>query len=219
MALQTGEPRTPAEKTTTHTGIRRKPGARLDLHDPHFRHEAWLSLQALDGLGLCRAPGARPSRHRWAEDHTCLHRRHRPADRRPGVTAPRWRRAETAPNSEPVASTGRYRAGHRTSSDRNTGSHPAGNDDRLWRPIPQPTAHSALAMGTVRRRPITCWPPRRCRCGRSRPWRSTSMAAARRCVGQGHHPGVDRQDRHRRRPACHRITGAAPSNRCPWKAG
>jgi 3-isopropylmalate/(R)-2-methylmalate dehydratase large subunit len=60
-------------------------------------------------------------------------------------------------------------------------------------------------------RSSTCWPPRRFRCGRSRPWRSPSTGGCAQGVsGQGHHPRGDREDRHRRRSGLrHRVPRAA----------
>ena len=177
--------------------------------DLHLVHEV-TSPQAFDGLRLAGRPVRRPDLTIATEDHNVPDHRHRQADRRPGVAHPgRDAAAQLRGVRRPAAPDGRRRAGHRAHHRPAARSDPAGHDGRLRR---QPHLHPrrvrrAWRWASAPPRSSTCSPRRRCRC---KPFKTMAInvdghAAAGR-HRQGHHPGGDRQDRHRRRPGLrHRI--------------
>ena len=133
---QMAKPRTMAEKVwDDHVVVLRGglTGARLDLHRPAF------GARGHQPAGVRRsAPGRTPGaparsddRHRGPQR---AHHRHRQADRRSGVAHPgRDTAAQLRRIRRPALSDGRHRTGHRARHRAAVGSHPTGNDGRLWR--------------------------------------------------------------------------------------
>ena len=169
--------------------------------DLHLVHEV-TSPQAFDGLRARRPARAAPRPHHRHRGPQRPDARHPRAHRRPGLPhAGRDAAAQRRGVRRQALPDGRRQPGHRPHDRPGAGAHPAGHDGRLRRlATPPPTARSVRwRSASARPRSSTSWPPRRCRCGRSRRWRSTSTAAAARRHQQGRHPRGDRPDRHRRR--------------------
>ena len=171
-----------------------------------------------------RPPGAPPRPHDRDRGPQHPDARHRQADRRPDAAASRSRRC--ASNAEEFGvrlhSLGDKKQGIVHVVGPQLGLTHAGHHRRLRRlATPPPTARSARwRSASAPARSSTCWPPRRCRSSRSRPWRSPSRAS---CARASRRRTSSSPSSRRSAPAAARATcsntAAAPSAPSRWRAG
>ena len=200
---------------------RSRPGPALHRPPPAPRGHQPAGLRGAAPGGPPAAPPGPDDRHRGPQH---AHAGHRQAASRTPRPASRSRRC--APTAEEFGvrlhSAGGRRAGHRARGGPAAGPHPA-RDDRGLRRLPHLHPRRLRRPG-LRHRHLR---------GRARAGHPDAAAEAVQDHGhhrrghaapgrhrQGHHPGRDRQDRHRRRAGLRaRSTAAAPSASCPWRRG